>query len=128
MKIKELFSKDISKKIICIVLLLCIALVSIFVVSKPATSPETYKQTIQSIDEKKGTVMGVSTVAATASTALALIPTDATTPVAEQIMEDDQRAKILAQIAVLERKMAIEKQPRRKIEYFELIKNLKTLL
>lgn len=48
--------------------------------------------------------------------------------VAEQIMEDDQRAKILAQIAVLERKMAIEKQPRRKREYFEQIKNLKTLL
>lgn len=45
--------------------------------------------------------------------------------VAEQISADNQRAKILAQIAVLERKMAIEKQPRRKREYFEQIKNLK---
>lgn len=39
--------------------------------------------------------------------------------VAEQISADDQRAKLLAQIANLERKMAIEKQPRRKREYFE---------
>ena len=45
--------------------------------------------------------------------------------VAEQISADDQRAKILAQIAVLERKMANEKQPRRKREYFEQIKKLK---
>lgn len=43
----------------------------------------------------------------------------------EQIADDDQRAKLLAQIATLERKMANEKQPRRKREYFEQIKNLK---
>ena len=45
--------------------------------------------------------------------------------VAEQISADNQRAKILAQIAVLERKMANEKQPRRKREYFEQIKKMK---
>lgn len=43
----------------------------------------------------------------------------------EQIAENDQRAKLLAQIATLERKMANEKQPRRKREYFERIKKLK---
>lgn len=48
--------------------------------------------------------------------------------VAEQIMADDQRAKLLTQIANLERKMAIEKQPRRKREYFEQIKKLKQKL
>lgn len=42
-----------------------------------------------------------------------------------QIAEDDQRAKLLTQIATLERKMANEKQPRRKREYFEQIKKLK---
>ena len=46
--------------------------------------------------------------------------------VAEQISADNQRAKILAQIATLEHKMAIEKQPRRKREYFEQIKKLKS--
>ncbi|MBE6318091.1 MAG: DUF4391 domain-containing protein [Bacteroidales bacterium] len=46
--------------------------------------------------------------------------------VAEQISADDQRAKLLAQIATLERKMANEKQPRRKREYFEQIKKIKS--
>ncbi len=46
----------------------------------------------------------------------------------EQIKSDEQRAKLLAQIATLERKMANEKQPRRKREYFEQIKKLKMLL
>lgn len=43
----------------------------------------------------------------------------------EQIAANDQRAKLLAQIATLERKMASEKQPRRKREYFEQIRILK---
>lgn len=43
----------------------------------------------------------------------------------EQIAENDQRAKLLAQIATLERKMANEKQPRRKREYFEQIKEIR---
>lgn len=46
----------------------------------------------------------------------------------EQIADDEQRAKLLAQIATLERKMTNEKQPRRKWEYFEQIKGLKRLL
>ncbi len=46
----------------------------------------------------------------------------------EQIANNDQRAKLLAQIATLERKMANEKQPRRKREYFEQIKKLKILI
>ena len=45
---------------------------------------------------------------------------------AEQIASNDQQAKVLAQIAMLERKMANEKQPRRKREYFEYIKKLKS--
>lgn len=46
----------------------------------------------------------------------------------EQIAANDQREKLLAQIALLERKMALEKQPRRKREYFEQIKKMKNLL
>ena len=44
---------------------------------------------------------------------------------AGQIAEDDRKAKLLVQIATLERKMVNEKQPRRKREYFEQIKILK---
>ena len=46
----------------------------------------------------------------------------------EQIKANEEQAKLLAQIKTLERKMASEKQPRRKREYFEQIKKLRTLL
>ena len=43
----------------------------------------------------------------------------------EQIKANEEQAKLLSQIKTLERKMANEKQPRRKREYFELIKRIK---
>lgn len=43
----------------------------------------------------------------------------------EQISADDQRNKLLAQIASLEKKMAKEKQPRRKRDFYEQINKLK---
>ena len=46
----------------------------------------------------------------------------------EQIKANEEQTKLLAQIKMLERKMANEKQPRRKREYFEQIKNLKKSL
>ena len=46
----------------------------------------------------------------------------------EQIKADEEHTKLIAQIKMLERKMANEKQPRRKREYFEQIKKLKYLL
>ena len=44
---------------------------------------------------------------------------------AEQIQDDEQRAKTLKLIADLEKKMAKETQPRKKRELFEQIKHLK---
>ena len=46
----------------------------------------------------------------------------------EQIKANEEQTKLLAQIKTLERKMASEKQPRRKREYFEQIKNLRKKL
>ena len=46
----------------------------------------------------------------------------------EQIKANEEQTKLLAQIKMLERKMANEKQPRRKREYFEQIKKLKLLV
>ena len=46
----------------------------------------------------------------------------------EQIKANEEQTKLLAQIKMLERKMANEKQPHRKREYFEQIKNLKLLV
>ena len=46
----------------------------------------------------------------------------------EQIKANEEHTKLIAQIKMLERKMANEKQPRRKREYFEQIKKLKLLV
>lgn len=46
---------------------------------------------------------------------------------AEQIVEDEERARITKQIAELEKKLARETQPRKKRELFEQIKRLKMM-
>lgn len=54
----------------------------------------------------------------------AVTPTEGRS-VAEQIVQDDRRAKLLHQIEVLERKVRSEWQPRRKSELFKELKKLK---
>lgn len=105
MKKRDITSKENIRKCICIMLLLVCAVLSISVFSKTATSPETYKATIQSIDEKKATVMGVTATAAATSTALALIPGDATTPIANQIMTLSSHLLIVVCALVLEKSL-----------------------
>lgn len=105
MSIKEFLSKEIIKKSICIILLLIIVVLSMTVISKVATSPESYKSTVQSIDEKKATVMGVTATAAATSAALAAIPGDATTPIANQIMELSSYLLIVVCALVLEKSL-----------------------
>ena len=43
----------------------------------------------------------------------------------EQIAIDDERAKLIKQIELLEKKARAEKQPRKKLELFEKLKELK---
>lgn len=105
MNFKGILTKEITKKIIYVILLLIIATLSMTVISKVATSPESYKSTIQSIDEKKATVMGVTATAAATSTALAAIPGDATTPIANQIMELSSYLLIVVCALVLEKSL-----------------------
>ena len=44
----------------------------------------------------------------------------------EQIVIDDERAKLMKQIELLEKKARTEKQPRKKLELFEKLKTLKS--
>ena len=44
---------------------------------------------------------------------------------AQQIVIDDARAKLLKQIELLEKRARAEKQPRKKLELFERLKELK---
>ena len=48
--------------------------------------------------------------------------------IVEQIAEDDAHAKLMKQIELLEKKVRAEKQPRKKLELFEKLKELKKKL
>lgn len=76
-----------SKKILSIVLPVVIAVFSIFVLAKPASSPTTYAKTIASLDEKKTTVMELTAASTAVSAAITLIPGDTATPIAEKLAD-----------------------------------------
>lgn len=76
-----------SKKLIITIALLVIAILSIFVISKVTSSAEFHAKTIKTLDDKKITVMQLTAATAGTATAIAAIPSDATTPLANQIME-----------------------------------------
>lgn len=76
-----------SKTIISVVALILIAVLSIFVVAPFASSAKTHANSIKTLDEKKITVMEITAATAGSATALAAIPGDATTPVANQILK-----------------------------------------
>jgi len=100
-----MLKRDLITKSICLVLLVVLALLSVFLLAKTASSPENYVSTVKSIDEKKATVMAVTATAATASTILAAIPGDATTPIANQIMEISSYLMIVVCALVLEKSL-----------------------
>ena len=76
-----------KKNIIATVVLLIVALVSIFGISKIASSVEFHKKTIKSLDDKKIIVMELTAATVGSATAIAAIPGDATLPLVNQIMD-----------------------------------------
>ena len=74
-------------KVLKVVVPIVLALISAFVLSKYATSVDYHESTIQSLDEKKETVMELAAASTAASAAITLIPGDAATPIAEEIAE-----------------------------------------
>lgn len=75
------------KQILKVAIPLMIALISIFGLSKIATSTETHAKTIESLDEKKTTVMELTAASTAASTAITLLPGDTATPLAEKLAD-----------------------------------------
>lgn len=80
-------TEERTKKILMTVIPLIIALVSVLVISRFATSTEFHAKTIQSLDEKKTTVMELTAAATATSAAITLIPGDAATPIADKIAD-----------------------------------------
>lgn len=75
------------RKILFVILPLIIALLSFFVVARYTSSPEFNKKTIQSLDDKKTTVMELTAASTAASAAISLIPGDGGTPIAEKLAD-----------------------------------------
>lgn len=75
--------KKIAKAVIPVI----IAVISIFVLSKYAASAEFHAKTIESLDDKKTTVMQLTAASTAASAAITLIPGDTATPIAEKLAD-----------------------------------------
>ena len=76
-----------KKILIQVALPLLTALISVFVLSGYAASPEFHQKTIQALDEKKTTVMELTAASTAASAAITLIPGDTATPIAEKLAD-----------------------------------------
>ena len=64
-----------------------VAALSFFWAAPYVSSPETYKATIGTLDEKKDTVMALSAAATAASVMVSAIPGDAATPIANELAD-----------------------------------------
>lgn len=76
-----------NKKIIKIFLPVIIALILIFVISPAIASPQFHASTIEYLDGKGETVMEFAAVTASVSAGLSAIPSDAATPIADQLAQ-----------------------------------------
>ena len=94
--------KNIIKKIIAVVLLIVVAVISMFPLAEKAKSEGNYAEITQSISEKEQKVLGVTLGATALSTALAAIPGDVTTPIAGHVLDLSQYLVIVLIVLELE--------------------------
>lgn len=92
------------RAILAIGLLLAIIL-SMTVVSRMASDPEWYEQTLTDLNKKEATVLALTTAAVAASTAIAAVPGDTTTPVADEIADVTSSLMIVLTIIFIEKYM-----------------------
>ena len=76
-----------QKKILFALIPIVIALLSFFVIARFTSSTEFNAKTIQSLDDKKTTVMELAAASTAASAAITLIPGDVGTPVANKLAD-----------------------------------------
>lgn len=91
------------KNIFTVIVLIGIALISMLWISKIASSIEFHEETIKHLDEKKLTVMELTAATAGSATAIAAIPSDATTPLANQIMDMSSYLIVVIGVIFLEK-------------------------
>lgn len=76
-----------QKKILFALIPIVIALLSFFVIARFTSSTEFNVKTIQSLDDKKTTVMELAAASTAASAAITLIPGDVGTPIANKLAD-----------------------------------------
>lgn len=76
-----------QKKILFALIPIVIALLSFFVIARFTSSTEFNARTIQSLDDKKTTVMELAAASTAASAAITLIPGDVGTPIANKLAD-----------------------------------------
>ncbi|MDD3220672.1 MAG: hypothetical protein PHC41_16100 [Lachnospiraceae bacterium] len=79
--------KHDKKKIAIALLSIVIALISMFGITRVASSAKFHEKTIESLDEKQETVMKLTAASTATSAAITLIPTDVGNPIAEKIAD-----------------------------------------
>lgn len=82
---------------------LVIMIFSMTFLSKAASDPENHKKTIEALDEKKADVLKLTASTAAASTAIAAIPGDSTTPIANQLADMTSYFLIILIVIFLEK-------------------------
>lgn len=92
-----------SKTAILVIVCLLAALFSQIFVSPLVSDPETHQEIIQILDQQKITVTELTVVSATASAAVAAIPGDVTTPIANKIADVSGYLFIIACAILLEK-------------------------
>ena len=91
------------KKIAMVLVILVVLILSMTVISKAASDPANHTKTLESLDEKKEDVLKLTATSAAASTALAAIPGDATTPVANKLADLTSYFLIILMVIFLEK-------------------------
>ena len=99
----KIIQKNDVKKIAAVLVLFVVLLLSVNVFSKAASDPENHTKTIEALDEKKADVLKLTAASAAASAAIAAIPGDATTPVANKLADLTSYFLIILVVVFLEK-------------------------
>lgn len=100
---KRILENMDRKKIALVTAALVVMLLSVFVISKAAADPANHTQTLESLDEKKEDVLAMTATSAASATAIAAIPGDATTPVANKLADLTSYFLIILMVIFLEK-------------------------
>ena len=98
---------DNKKKYIGIIISICIALLSVFVLGNKFSQVETYSSTINTLDEKKADVLGLTAATSAASILITAIPDDVGTPLANQLADLSSYLLIVLAVIFLEKYLLV---------------------